>query len=232
MNNVARELNILRHWCSLHRHDIPGSWGLGQSGTENTRTGDMVIVRVFVSKMSRMVTHFHGSSQAQDHLRDSAQEQAILWLQFVHRVTAMQLEDQAHDPENHEANMALSQESISGMYSGHESVIDVSTGQPVALTVRLISGEDGNQDEEGSRGHGFMGECVDGDEVQHNLEEEVLQSDAQEARLDSHLLKTGQSVLALPSVCGGWPKGPFECGWGSPTDSRPRTIFGGGSKVY
>jgi len=98
MKNVAMELNIPRHWCSLHRHDIPHSWALGQSGTDNSRNADMVLTREFMSRMSKMVTHFHGSSQAQDHLKDEAQVQAVSWLQLVHRMSAMLMKDKINNP--------------------------------------------------------------------------------------------------------------------------------------
>ena len=75
-DQAALELAIRRLWCALHRHDIPHSWALGQAGTDSTRSVQQDNMRSFMSRMSRMVTHFHGSSQATDELKDEADQAA------------------------------------------------------------------------------------------------------------------------------------------------------------
>lgn len=71
VENVASELAIERVWCALHKYDRPQAWALGQAGTERSRSDQQELMRAFMSRMSRMVTHFTGSSQATDELKDT-----------------------------------------------------------------------------------------------------------------------------------------------------------------
>lgn len=83
MLNAAKELHVPRDWCALHKYDLPGRWALGQAGTPNTRTPAMQEARDFMTRMTKMVTHFHSSSQSQDALKTKATELLAHWGQAV-----------------------------------------------------------------------------------------------------------------------------------------------------
>jgi hypothetical protein len=135
MKNTALELAIKRLWCTLHKLGIPHSWALGQSGTDTTRNSRQQEMRGFMSRMSRMVTHFAGSSQATDTLKEEQQKQVSSWLELVHCVSnSQQLENGT------EANLALATEQISAANPG--LVLDCQTGRVVNFRAVLLSEEE------------------------------------------------------------------------------------------